>query len=436
MKRPTPNHNEITLTLEEMFFSTTDQRGVLLDGNDVFRRISKYSREELIGAPHNIIRHPDMPKIVFKTLWDTILEGKPICAYVKNLAKDGSFYWVFATVIPIGDHFLSIRMKSTTALKQVVEGLYKELITIEKDSGIEACSNALGRNLNTLGFVDYNAFVLAALSAELSGRYKLQSTNENVMKQHYLSAVRDSFFKIFNIILKLSDHTQSISEKIVKIREISKKIEFSALNATIEAERLGHEGRALAVIAQHISLDAADAKKTNSTINLLAVTMLEMFRAGQLSAALSTLQIEMLLCFMVQWNEDQASMTEEGFKKNSEMLSSLVEQSLEMAREIVLTLSQDTHRLSLELDSVSKILLTLDFIQKNGSIEAARLSDGSDFAQLFASILGVLKDSKLIYSELSDLVNKIIKKEVTEAIREYEVITTHWRERERSVLLA
>lgn len=436
MKRPTPNHNEITLTLEEMFFSTTDQRGVLLDGNDVFRRISKYSREELIGAPHNIIRHPDMPKIVFKTLWDTILEGKPICAYVKNLAKDGSFYWVFATVIPIGDHFLSIRMKSTTALKQVVEELYKELITIEKHSGIDACSNALGRNLNTLGFADYNAFVLAALSAELSGRYKLQSTNENVMKQHCLSAVRDSFFKIFNIILKLSDHTQSISEKIVKIREISKKIEFSALNATIEAERLGHEGRALAVIAQHISLDAADAKKTNSTINLLAVTMLEMFRAGQLSAALSTLQIEMLLCFMVQWNEDQASMTEEGFKKNSEMLSSLVEQSLEMAREIVLTLSQDTHRLSLELDSVSKVLLTLDFIQKNGSIEAARLSDGSDFSQLFASILGVLKDSKLIYSELSDLVNKVIKKEVTEAIREYEVITTHWRERERSVLLA
>lgn len=129
-------------------------------------------------------------------------------------------------------------------------------------------------------------------------------------------------------------------------------------------------------------------------------------------------------------------MTEEGFKKNSEMLSSLVEQSLEIARGIVLTLSKDTHRLSLELDSVSKILLTLDFIQKNGSIEAARLSAGSDFSQLFASILGVLKDSKMIYSELSDLVNKVIKKEVTEAIREYEVISTQWRGRELAVLQA
>lgn len=436
MRRPTPNQNEITLSLEEMFFSTTDQRGVLLDGNDVFRRISKYSREELIGAPHNIIRHPDMPKIVFKTLWDTILAGKPICAYVKNLAKDGSFYWVFATVIPIDDHFLSIRMKSTSDLKQVVEGLYKELITIEKHSGIEASSSALSSSLNSLGFADYNAFVLAALSAELSGRYELHLTNENLMKQHHLSAIRDSFFKIFNIIVKLSNHTQSISEKLIKIREISKKIEFSALNATIEAERLGHEGRALAVIAQHISLDAADAKKTNSTINLLAVTMLEMFRTGQLSTALSTLQIEMLLCFIAQWNEDQASMTEEGFKKNSEMLSSLVEQSLELGRGIVITLSKDTHRLSLELDSVSNILLTLDFIQKNGSIEAARLSVGSDFSQLFASILGVLKDSKLIYSELSDLVNKVIKKEVTEAIREYEVISTQWRGRDLAILLA
>lgn len=434
MIRPTPNHNEITLSHDEMFFSITDHRGIILDGNDVFRRISRYSREELIGSPHSIIRHPDMPKIVFKTLWQTILNGKPICAYVKNLAKDGSYYWVFATVIPIGDKFLSVRMKSTTPLMGIAEGLYKELVNIEKESGIEASANGLISALNSLGFPDYETFVLASLSAELSSRYEIQSKmNSKFTNQLHLSNVRESFFKIFNIIVKLASHTKVISEQILKIREVSKQIEYSAINATIEADRLGSDGRALAVIAQHISLDAAEAKKSNSNINLLAVTMLEMFRSGQLSAALSTLQIEMLLCFIEQWNIDQSSMTKEGVETNSEMLSSLVEEGLKIANGTIQTLANDSTLLSSELESISQILRTLDFIQKNGSIEAARLPDDSDFSLLFSTILRLLKDSKVIYSELSDLTNRVIKKEVTEAIKEYDVLSSLWSSKQPQV---
>lgn len=94
---------EVPFTFEELFFSRTNWRGVILAGNSVFQRVSLYSWDELIQKPHNVIRHPDMPKGVFWLLWDTIKKGEPVGAYVKNRAKDGRYYWVFAIVTPIGE---------------------------------------------------------------------------------------------------------------------------------------------------------------------------------------------------------------------------------------------------------------------------------------------------------------------------------------------
>ncbi|MDD4976245.1 MAG: PAS domain-containing methyl-accepting chemotaxis protein [Bacteriovorax sp.] len=434
MRRPAPTQNETTFGLDEMFFSTTDHRGVILDGNEVFIRISKYSREELIGAPHNIIRHPDMPKIVFKALWDTILAGKTICAYVKNLAKDGSYYWVFATVIPIGNDFLSIRLKSTTHLKEIVEGLYKELLTVEKSSGVDASLKVLVSSLNSLGFPDYDSFSLAAISAELSSRHALQSkklkTNSNIasataiINPLYLSRIRESLFKIFTLINKLSTHTNAISDKITKIGDVSKNIEFSALNTIIEAERLGDQGRALGAVAQHISAGAAETKKLNSNVNLLATKMLGNlgeFRTIQLSIALSTLQVEMLSCFVEQWTADTTSISEEGFKKNYLMLTTLISESLNQAKPIILSLGEDTQLISSEIENTFQVLKILNFIQRSGSIESARLSDDSIFSHLFLAIKNLINESEALYAEFSAVINDVIKKDVTEVIKEYEI---------------
>ena len=75
---------EVQFAIDEMLISRTDKTGIIQSGNDVFVRCSGYDREKLIGSPHNIIRHPDMPKCIFKLLWDTIKIDKPIMAYVKN----------------------------------------------------------------------------------------------------------------------------------------------------------------------------------------------------------------------------------------------------------------------------------------------------------------------------------------------------------------
>jgi len=87
----------------EIIVSKTDLRGNITYANDVFIRVSGYTERQLLGTPHNIIRHPDMPRSVFKLLWDTIQTGEEIFAYVLNRSKDGIGYWVFAHVTPSYD---------------------------------------------------------------------------------------------------------------------------------------------------------------------------------------------------------------------------------------------------------------------------------------------------------------------------------------------
>jgi aerotaxis receptor len=117
-----------------LIVSRTDPSGVITHVNQSFVEMSGYEEHELIGAPHYILRHPDMPAIAFKGLWDTLLvERKKWHGYVKNLRKDGGFYWVYATVIPnvrngevIG--FTSVRRKPSRTKVLEADALYKTLM--------------------------------------------------------------------------------------------------------------------------------------------------------------------------------------------------------------------------------------------------------------------------------------------------------------------
>jgi PAS domain S-box-containing protein len=100
-----PTGVERTFGEDEIIVSKTDPKGVIRYANGVFLRVSGYEEAAVLGRPHNIIRHPDMPRSVFRLLWDTIASGQEIFAYVLNLAADGAHYWVFAHVTPsFGSH--------------------------------------------------------------------------------------------------------------------------------------------------------------------------------------------------------------------------------------------------------------------------------------------------------------------------------------------
>jgi PAS domain S-box-containing protein len=158
MKKPIPVNEEIILDPKRYIVSETDEKGNITYCNDYFMEISGYSKEELIGQPHSIVRHPDMPKIVFKLLWETISQGKNINAVIKNLAKDGRYYWIFTefeirkdtdTGKVIGYH--ASRKAISKHVIEVISDLYAKLLEIEVNSGVEGSQKYLNRFLKEKG---------------------------------------------------------------------------------------------------------------------------------------------------------------------------------------------------------------------------------------------------------------------------------------------
>ena len=150
----------------EVIVSKTDTKGRITYGNDIFIKISGYSEHELLGAPHNILRHPDMPRVIFKLLWETIQAGEEINAYVKNLSKDGSYYWVLANVTPSFDEnnriigYFSVRRVPSKDALEIIKPLYSHLLSLEKSGGMDASMKHLNELLTSKG-VSYEEFILS-----------------------------------------------------------------------------------------------------------------------------------------------------------------------------------------------------------------------------------------------------------------------------------
>jgi len=123
---------EIPFPEGKLIVSLTDTKGIITQTNRAFVEMSGYERDELIGQAHSILRHPEMPAVAFKGLWDDVDAGKKWHGYVKNLRKDGAYYWVYATVVAnvrngnvVG--YTSVRRKpSRTKIEECIK-LYKEL---------------------------------------------------------------------------------------------------------------------------------------------------------------------------------------------------------------------------------------------------------------------------------------------------------------------
>ncbi len=171
MKHPTtPTSVERQMREDDFIVSKTDLKGRITYGNRIFIEFSGYSEAELLGAQHNIIRHPDMPRAVFKLLWDTIQTKRECNAYVKNMAKDGSFYWVFANVTPNFDRdgnvigYFSVRRKPKASGVKTVTDLYRVMLEAERRAGAKDAMGVSTRILTDLlaeKGLSYDELVLA-----------------------------------------------------------------------------------------------------------------------------------------------------------------------------------------------------------------------------------------------------------------------------------
>jgi PAS domain S-box-containing protein len=150
----------------DLIVSKTDTKSRLTYVNEIFMTMAEYTEEELLGKPHNIVRHPDMPKSIFKLLWDKIQSKEEIFAYVINKTKNGNAYWVLANVTASVDSneniigYYSVRRKPTDSALNVIKPLYQEMIQAERSGGIEAGTKILTDLLHKEG-ISYDEFIIA-----------------------------------------------------------------------------------------------------------------------------------------------------------------------------------------------------------------------------------------------------------------------------------
>ncbi len=166
-----PTDCERTFGEDEIIVSKTDTTGRITYANDVFQRVAQFTEDELMGEPHSIVRHPDMPRSVFKLLWDTIEAKQEIFAYVKNMASTGDYYWVFAHVTAttndegeiVGYH--SMRRSPSRDAVAKIEPIYQQLLDIENshDNAKDGMTASFGTLVDLLdqNGVTYEEFVFS-----------------------------------------------------------------------------------------------------------------------------------------------------------------------------------------------------------------------------------------------------------------------------------
>lgn len=157
---------EIKLKENTLITSKTDLRGNIVYANDDFLQYAGYTMKEVLNKPHNIVRHADMPRSVFKCLWDYMKLKKEIFAFVKNKTKDGDYYWVFANVTPSLDTsnnvigYYSVRRMPNPKAIENIEVLYRQLLSIEEKHGIESGVKTIIDTCNNAG-KSYNEFIFS-----------------------------------------------------------------------------------------------------------------------------------------------------------------------------------------------------------------------------------------------------------------------------------
>lgn len=165
-----PTNEELFLPEGEVIISKTDTKGRITYGNETLVTITGFQEAELLNIQHNIVRHPDMPRGIFHLLWETIKSGDEFNGYVKNLCKSGAFYWVFANVTPSYDTennllgYYSVRRRAKKEAINVIQALYSDMLTAEKNAGVKnaiaASQEILNNTINNKG-MSYDEFIFS-----------------------------------------------------------------------------------------------------------------------------------------------------------------------------------------------------------------------------------------------------------------------------------
>jgi len=374
-----PSTGEAPFALNEVFFSRTDERGVIQAGNYVFKRVANYEWDELIGAPHKVIRHPDMPKGVFQLFWDTIGAGDSMGAYVKNKAKDGLYYWVFAVIVPCEGGFLSARISPSSDLFEEIKTIYAEMRQAETNDGItpEESAEMMLTWIRDKGFENYHQFATHALSEELMTRdiglerpkdQKISDLRQMMSNAEVLVGETQGLVKDFDAMHTIPHN----------LRVIASRIEPSGGPVTVLSQNYGAMSREMS------DWFAAHVMGENSNFNTikLAVTN-SLFVEGM---------ARMLNECHAQLKTERRGLGDIDMEAERSILSALVEAETDRARKGVEEVDQEAERIMRACQVMHRQFLGLSSTRVLCKIESARLPESGETLSDIIDQLGVFQE--------------------------------------------
>jgi len=389
---------EAKFDLHELFFSITERDSTIVSGNSTFVRISGYTRTEILGQFHNIIRHPDMPRIIFKTLWDYLKAGKPIATYVKNMTKNGEYYWVFAVVFPLNDRYVSIRIKPNTSIFEAVREVYFKLLMTENSKNMQESNEFLTELLRGLGYRDYDHFMYDALLSELLKRKELLSTSK--IKEDFSCSTQEPKLKIQSIYCSCKTlleqygkwfekiHTfnkvkEIFEEKALTLSSLARDIVFLSFNASVASYRVDTNGETFGVLASDIRTNAKENDALISQIHTISNSLSNSLHKIIFFVSSISLQVEMVTYFVKELFQE----TDEALDNDIFILFQLIKLYNDQLMELPLLIDKAIQQNLNSLDELEQQIMYLGYVQIYGIIESARSNDDfSGFNEIFSQL--------------------------------------------------
>lgn len=359
-----------------------------------------------------------MPRVVFQLLWEYLEAERPIAAYVKNMAKDGGYYWVLATVVTVADGYLSVRLKPSSELLPAVEALYAELrgveLQVERSGGTPreamAASRArLEERLVELGFPTYDAFMQVALPTELRSREaalavtgiqtrtRRRATGDVGTVLAACLALHEHLFLRFNDLDRYTALHSTFIDGSASVLRLADDIRLFSLNAQISAARLLDEGAALGAIANllRVRSDATTARIREMSSQVDAIVGILATLSFDLS--LATLQSEMAAQFVRELgapiddgveeeSEDEEALDTSALSANIAALGGCLRSGVVPLLETLEDLDARLLGVSASVASLGTELHALDALQISGRVETARLTEAGEFRLLFEEV--------------------------------------------------
>lgn len=363
--------DEVPFRKGDLFYTRTDKRGVIQSGNTAFQRVSGFEWARLAGAPHRIMRHDDMPRAVFRILWQTIQRQEPVVAYIKNKAEDGRHYWALATLLPYPEGYLSFGIKPTSPLSTTVKREYAALLDEERAEELppEAAADRLLKRLHGLGFPDYRSFMINALAQEYDARAAQQDRGAGAQKGD-VERIRDW-------LASLIEQQEMLLQEFNRLRDLP-------TNMRIIASRLEPSGGPVSAISENYKVTSTELARQIQEIAVGDASLLNQMKASfdnavfQLTCA--RLQIEAIRNFEAQ------PVLAAGFDVAAEAqtLAGLGAQYGGAAKVALVEAERISAALNLGCSDIRRSMLGLDSIRVMGRVESGRM--GSAGTRLGATI--------------------------------------------------